>query len=1639
MHSTALVLGDIAAGAQVEAGATVSFRASLGPGATLSAGAFLAPRANVGEDAIIGVNTVIGRATTIGARTEIGDNSAIRRDATVGVDVDASVGDLTMGYASFLGDRSVVLGTNVVLGNLVTIGADSELGANVVVARAATFGDVTSLGQGTVIGPEVSALAGLTTGANTRIRKGTIFGADVTLGTGVRIGRDSELRQGAQVGDNTTLRSEVTVGTFYEVESDAYIQRSTVFEDQSGAFVPDQAPNVVITSPTDGASGDSGSLTLTGTVTDDFGVASVTVRIDDGTPVSIPFNNGQFTYTVTGIPDLSQTIRVTAFDANGNQGSDLLFVSDCNPNVSISHTWTGSISSDWNTAGNWSTGSVPITTSNVFVCGDSTTQPQLAANTTLARLYMDWDANLASDGRSLFINNTYSGGVTSGTGTVQANSGARVKGTVPNFVVNGDVFLTGVTFTTGNTSISSGVRRLRIGAYALEIQGDFSQYISGTDGGLYLRNSAGSVTITGNATFSGVNNMNTSSASSPMYAGTVRIGGNLSLPCSTSYDCLDPIGTHFILNGSGPQTLSISGGGTSGSQFHSLEIQNAEGVIASGTLYAANSFSVTNGGQFTAPNVTTGSVSGLNEFSGGAVVNISGAADLAGPIDVQDAASLTIATLQARSFFNMSPTSFYSGTTVNLYSQLVIPSDNYTAGNTVVRGDLTVPGPWDHTMPLLTTHATGRLRINAHEVILDGNFSQYITGTDSGLYLRDSAGSVTITGDAAFGGINNMNTTTASSPMYAGTIRIAGDLSLPCSTSYDCLDPIGTHFVLNGTSPQDLNINAGGTSGSQFHSLEIQNSQGVTATGTLYAARSLSVTNGGHLTAPNAATGSASGTNEFSGGAVVNISGAADFAGPIDVQDTSSLTIGTLQARSFFTMSPASSYSGATVNLYSQLVIPSDDYTASNTVVRGDLTVPGPWNHTMPLLTTNATGRLRINAHEVILNGNFSQYITGTDSGLYLRDSAGSVTITGNATFSGVNNMNTSSRSSPMYAGTIRIGGTLSLPCSTSYDCLDPIGTHFILNGSGPQTLSISGGGTSGSQFHSLEIQNQQGVTATGTLYAANSFSVTNGAQFTAPNVTTGSVSGLNEFSGGAVVSIAGIADFAGPIDVQDTSSLTIATLQARSFFTMSPASSYSGATVNLYSQLVIPSDDYTASNTVVRGDLTVPGPWNHTMPLLTTNATGRLRINAHEVILDGNFSQYITGTDSGLYLRDSAGSVTITGDAAFSGVNNMNTSTASSPMYAGTIRIAGNLSLPCSTSYDCLDPIGTHFILDGDSPQSLSISGGGTSGSQFHSLEIQNSQGVTATGTLYAARSLSVTNGGHLTAPNAATGSASGTNELSGGAVVNISGTADFAGPIDVQDTSSLTIGTLQARSFFTMSPASSYSGTTVNLYSQLVIPSDDYTASNTVVRGDLTVPGPWDHTMPLLTTHATGRLRINAHEVILDGNFSQYITGTDSGLYLRNSAGSVTITGDATFSGVNNMNTSSTSSPMYAGTIRIGGNLSLPCSTSYDCLDPIGTRFVLNGSSPQTLSISGGGTSGSQFHALEFANANGTTIQGTLYAASDIDITGTVTNNGSATTNTNLTIDGGVLNNNSSFRYNNTFTTPNGGIVNGNTPVNF
>ena len=252
VHTTAVVEGTLGVGARVEAGAEVWANASLGPGATLGAGSILAERATVASGAIIGSGVVIGRRASIGADARIGDGSSIGRAAIVEEDVDASVGELTLGYASRLGARTQVTGTFTTLGNLASVGADSLIGGQVVVARSSSFGNFTILGQGAVIGPEVVGADSVNIGNGVRVRKQCSFEDDTTVGANSRIGRGTQMWEGSSVGTGATLRALVTVDTYARVEDDEYIPRGTFVTGSDGGpgsdpFIADAPPIVAAT------------------------------------------------------------------------------------------------------------------------------------------------------------------------------------------------------------------------------------------------------------------------------------------------------------------------------------------------------------------------------------------------------------------------------------------------------------------------------------------------------------------------------------------------------------------------------------------------------------------------------------------------------------------------------------------------------------------------------------------------------------------------------------------------------------------------------------------------------------------------------------------------------------------------------------------------------------------------------------------------------------------------------------------------------------------------------------------------------------------------------------------------------------------------------------------------------------------------------------------------------------------------------------------------------------------------------------------------------------------------------------------------------------------------------------------------
>lgn len=70
-------------------------------------------------------------------------------------------------------------------------------------------------------------------------------------------------------------------------------------------------------------------------------------------------------------------------------------------------TWNGSVSNDWNTPGNWSTGVVPVSTSSVTIpaAGSITNWPKLNNDITLSSLQMNEGSQLDVNGKQISVTN----------------------------------------------------------------------------------------------------------------------------------------------------------------------------------------------------------------------------------------------------------------------------------------------------------------------------------------------------------------------------------------------------------------------------------------------------------------------------------------------------------------------------------------------------------------------------------------------------------------------------------------------------------------------------------------------------------------------------------------------------------------------------------------------------------------------------------------------------------------------------------------------------------------------------------------------------------------------------------------------------------------------------------------------------------------------------------------------------------------------------------------------------------------------------------------------------------------------------------------------------------------------------------
>lgn len=94
--------------------------------------------------------------------------------------------------------------------------------------------------------------------------------------------------------------------------------------------------------------------------------------------------------------------------------------------------WTGAVSTDWNTAGNWSDNNIPVATSNVTIPSSAVNMPLLAAATTINNLFLQLATTLNLNDKT-FTNTGVISGSGSFTGSASSSLILSGAGSVLNF------------------------------------------------------------------------------------------------------------------------------------------------------------------------------------------------------------------------------------------------------------------------------------------------------------------------------------------------------------------------------------------------------------------------------------------------------------------------------------------------------------------------------------------------------------------------------------------------------------------------------------------------------------------------------------------------------------------------------------------------------------------------------------------------------------------------------------------------------------------------------------------------------------------------------------------------------------------------------------------------------------------------------------------------------------------------------------------------------------------------------------------------------------------------------------------------------------------------------------------------------
>lgn len=948
--------------------------------------------------------------------------------------------------------------------------------------------------------------------------------------------------------------------------------------------------------------------------------------------------NAVFTVTALAPPSASgplhtiATVSANESDSNLSNNTatgDTTLATACAPTTGYDKAWTGTVSSNWNDANNWTPGGVPTSTNNVFVCVGAPNEPALTAVAATQDLLLEAGATVATNGFTLTAAGSVNAGTSiTGTGTLaMSGSGVTLQGTVPNLTVNGSVSLAGATTATGAAVVNGTltVNGQTLDVPTLTVQGATNQ------ASLVLTNASDAVNVTGNVLFQ------TQHESGNIAAGTLTVGGNFTLCCS-GWAAYPGSGTNVVvLNGTGAQTITFASPNVALQGFQDLVINNPAGITLANNINVNGTVTLQsgalNGSAFTvtASNVTAAPGTTLNLST----LSVSGALSATG------ANYAVVNTVFTGAASQLIPQLAYQNVTVN--GVALLTGATTATGNVTVNGTLTVNGQTLDSATLTVQGATSQ----------------------ASLVLTNPADAVNVSGNVLF------NTQHESGNITAGTLTVGGSFTLCCS-GWAAYPGSGTNsVVLNGTSAQTVSFASPNATLQAFQDVTINNAAGVNLASNIVVNGTLTLQSGSltgasqTVTATNVSAASGTTLNL----AALSISGTVSAAGAnYNVASTTFTGSGGI---------PALPYQSLTIDGTSQLtaattvtgpVLVNGSLTVNGqTLNAGSLTVQGPTSQASLVLTNPADA--------VNVSGNVL-FETQHETGIV---SAGTLTVGGNFTLccGGWAAYPATGTNTVLLSGTSAQTVTFASPNATlqafqEFVVNNSAGVNLASNIVTNDTLTLQAGTLAGGTA-SVTVPNVNAASGTtlnlGTLTFSGTVSATGANYVVASTIYTGNnplpVLTYQALTLNGTTQLAGPTTASGAVTVNGSLSINGQTLNAGSLTVQGPTSQASITmtnptdTVNVTGNTLFSTQ--AESGKITAGTLSAGG--NFTLCCTLWSAYPASGTNT--VVLNGTAAQTLTLASpsatqqafENLVLNNSAGRVILASNVLVNGTLNSTTS----------------------------------------------------------------------------------------------------------------------------------------------------------------------------------------------------------------------------------------------------------------------------------------------------------------------------------------------------------------------------------------------